>query len=94
MTEIPHSCTDNGHVWIEGDGSLYVRHRDRQGVVDVSCLYCEDTASLVAFGKATAPFRQEQVSALASLMKDTALRDQRQALMATMQATLAPAKIQ
>lgn len=70
----PHACEHNGHVWLEADGTLYVRHRDRTGSVAVQCLYCDQTASLEAHGKATMPFPAEAQKAMAVLMRAQPLR--------------------
>lgn len=70
----PHSCLHNGHVWLEADGSLYSRHRNRQGTVPAACLYCDVVQDLPAFGKATMPFHQEVVKAVAELRKDSVVR--------------------
>ncbi len=90
IPEKPHSCLHNGHIWIEADGSLYVRHRDRQGETAVTCLYCDATASLPMFGKATMPFAQEVQKATALLRQDRAVREKIDATKAAF--TLAPAK--
>lgn len=53
-----HSCHHHGHIWLEADGSLYVRHRGRdRALVAVHCQHCSATAELQAHGKATAPPR-------------------------------------
>lgn len=70
----PHSCVSHGHVWLEEDGTLYVRHRDRSGSVPVQCLYCDQTAELAAHGKATMPFPQEAQKAMATLLRAPKLR--------------------
>lgn len=87
-----HSCLHNGHIWIEANGELYVRHRDRTGTVDVSCPYCDTIASLTAHGKATAPFTEEAVKAMAVLRKDRTLRDKVDAKKVAFAITSAPAK--
>lgn len=51
-----HDCAHQGHVWVEPDGTRYVRHRDRpKQKVAVTCLHCPATADLPMHGKATAP---------------------------------------
>jgi hypothetical protein len=42
-----HSCTHQGHVWLETDGTPYTRTRGRsQASVTVSCKHCSATATL------------------------------------------------
>ena len=91
MTDRVHSCHDQGHIWMEADGSLYTRHRHRTGTITVSCLYCDQSAELPAYGKETSPFPQEKAKALAVLTRDSpALRDKVAA--AKLAFTPAPAK--
>lgn len=54
-----HDCTQQGHVWIEPDGTLYQRHRGRTPAdVPVVCQFCLTDATLPAFARSTAPPQQ------------------------------------
>lgn len=46
-------CPHQGHVWLEADGSVFHRVRDRSKTekIPVHCKYCEATAEMVGWGK-------------------------------------------
>lgn len=90
---MPRDCAQQGHVWLEPDGTLYARHRDRpQGsTVAVSCLYCEATTTVVAHGRSTAPPRNDDAArGLARLTKGD---DVLLARVAALRSASAPVKI-
>lgn len=61
--EIPHDCNHQGHVWVEEDEQVFVRHSGRKpGKVAVSCCYCPATAELEAHARHTAPPMKAQKS--------------------------------
>lgn len=52
----PWDCGTRGHVWLEPDGALYVRHNAREpGDVAVHCQYCPATGTLPTYSAWTAP---------------------------------------
>lgn len=57
--ERPHDCNHQGHVWVEEDGQLFVRHKGRKpGKIAAACCHCTATTELEAFSRHTAPPQQ------------------------------------
>jgi hypothetical protein len=54
--DVPYDCAQQGHVWLEADGTPYARSSDRpRGPVAVTCEYCGASATLEGHGAFTAP---------------------------------------
>lgn len=47
-------CSQKGHVWLEADGTPFVRHRGRAGgPVEVTCQHCLTTVEMEGRGAFT-----------------------------------------
>lgn len=51
-----YDCAQMGHIWLENDDTIFIRHTGRKGqLVRVYCKYCSATTELQANARFTAP---------------------------------------
>lgn len=51
-----YDCAQRGHIWVEPDGTLFVRHNQRpKGLVKLQCIHCGAQAEQDRYARHTAP---------------------------------------